>query len=101
MTSLTGIAGKFCEAFKSGKGWETCKAYSSVDATFSAQASLLGDGKTLAQYTDWMKGLIALFPDARYEQKSFATNEERKNVAAYAVFHATHTGMATRFRPPA
>ena len=92
MTSLTGIAEKFFEACETGKGWETCNAYCSVDATFSAQASPLGDVKTLAQYTHWMKGIIALFPDARYELKSFATDEERKNVAAYAVFHATHTG---------
>ena len=29
---------------------------------------------------------------AHYELKSFAIDEARKNVAAYAVFHATHTG---------
>jgi predicted ester cyclase len=39
-----------------------------------------------------MKGILTLFPDARYELKSFATDIARSNVAAYAVFHATHTG---------
>lgn len=32
-------------------------------------------------------------PDARYELKSFATDSARNNVAAYAVFHGTHTGQ--------
>ena len=50
------------------------------------------DVKTLQQYTDWMKGMMTVFPDARYEVKSFATDAVRNNVAAYAVFHATHTG---------
>ena len=33
-----------------------------------------------------------MLPDARYDLKSFATDEERNNVAAYAVFHGTRTG---------
>ena len=93
MVSLTDIAEKFFDACETGKGWERCSAYCSADATFSAQASPLSDVKTLAQYTDWMKGILGLFPDARYELKSFATDEERKSVVAYAVFHATHTGQ--------
>ena len=93
MTSLTGIAEKFFAACETGKGWEICKAYCSADATFSSQASPLNDVKTLAQYTDWMKAIIALFADARYEIKSFAIDEGRKNIVAYAIFHATHTGQ--------
>jgi predicted ester cyclase len=31
-------------------------------------------------------------PDGRYEVRSFATDAERGNVAAYGVFSATHTG---------
>ena len=50
------------------------------------------DVKTLEGYTDWMKGIMTLFPDGRYELKSFAIDETRNNVSAYAVFHATHTG---------
>ena len=30
--------------------------------------------------------------EAGYEIKSFATDDERKNVSAYAVFSGTHTG---------
>jgi predicted ester cyclase len=32
-------------------------------------------------------------PDGRYDLKSFATDEARRNVCAYATFHATHTGQ--------
>jgi len=48
--------------------------------------------KTLAEYAEWMKGITTVLPDARYEIKSFATDEARGNVAAYGVFHGTHTG---------
>jgi len=39
-----------------------------------------------------MKGIRAVLPDGRYEIKSFATDAGRNNVAAYGVFHGTHTG---------
>jgi hypothetical protein len=40
-----------------------------------------------------VKGLLAILPDGRYELKSFAADEERHNVIAYAVFAGTHTGV--------
>lgn len=92
MTSITSVAEAFFDACEAGKGWEACSAYCTADAAFSAQAEPLLEVTTLAQYTDWMKGMMALFPDARYELKSFATDAIRNNVSAYAVFHATHTG---------
>ena len=46
----------------------------------------------MEQYRDWMKGLLTILPDGRYELKSFAADEERNNVIAYAVFSGTHTG---------
>jgi len=91
MTSITSIAQDFFDACETGKGWEVCSAYCKSDATFSAQAEPLLDMRTLAQYTDWMKGLITILPDARYEVKSFATDAARNNVSAFGVFHATHT----------
>jgi predicted ester cyclase len=39
-----------------------------------------------------MKAILTVFPDGRYELKSFAVDAERNNVAAYGIFHATHTG---------
>jgi hypothetical protein len=92
MTSITTIAKDFFDACETGKGWEACSAYCAPDATFSAQAEPLLDVRTLAQYTDWMKGLLTILPDGRYEVKSFATDAARNNVAAYGIFHATHTG---------
>jgi predicted ester cyclase len=35
---------------------------------------------------------MTIMPDGSYEVKSFATDTERNNVAAYAVFSGTHTG---------
>ncbi len=92
MTQMTKVAEAFFEACETGKGWAVCAAYCDPKATFSAQASPLADVKTLEQYTEWMKAISAVFPGARYELKSFATDDERRNVSAYAVFHATHTG---------
>ena len=86
MTSITEIAKKFFEACETGKGWEGCKAYCKADATFSAQAEPLAGVKNLQQYTDWMKGLLILMPDGRYELKSFGTDDARKSVCAYGVF---------------
>jgi hypothetical protein len=40
-----------------------------------------------------MKGLLGFMPDGRYELVSFATDEKRRNVSAYAVFHGAHTGQ--------
>lgn len=91
-TSITTIAEAFFEACETGKGWDICQAYCTPDATFSAQAEPLLDVKTLAQYTDWMKGIMTVLPDAHYEVKSFATDTARNNVAACGVFHGTHSG---------
>ena len=92
MTSITSLAEAFFDACETGKGWEACSAYCRSDAAFSSQAEPLLEVTTLAQYTDWMKGMMTVFPDGRYELKSFATDATRNNVAAYATFHATHTG---------
>ena len=93
MTSMTALAKNFFEACEAGKGWDACKQYCTDRATFSAQAEPLADVRTLQQYTDWMKGLLTFIPDGRYELKSFATDDEQKNVCAYAVFLGTHTGQ--------
>ncbi|MEI9975164.1 MAG: hypothetical protein WDO73_25785 [Ignavibacteriota bacterium] len=89
MTSITTIAQEFFDACETGKGWSVCSANCTPNATFSAQAEPLLDIKTLADYTEWMKGIATVLPGARYEVKSFATDDTRNNVAVYAVFHAT------------
>lgn len=59
----------------------------------SAQADALKGVDTLEGYTEWMKGLFTPVPDGRYEVRSFAVDESRQSVAAYAVFRGTHTGV--------
>ena len=80
-TSITTLAEAFFEACETGKGWEVCSVYCTPNATFSAQAEPLVDVKTLAQYTDWMKGILAVLPDAHYEVRSFATDFARNSVS--------------------
>lgn len=48
--------------------------------------------RTLQHYTEWMKRLLTFIPDGRFKLKSFATDDERNNVSAYAVFRGTDTG---------
>ena len=83
---------KFFEACETGGGWEACAPYCHEDATFSAQAGALADVGTLEAYTEWMKGLLGPVPNGTYELRSFSVDEERNNVAAFAVFRGTHTG---------
>jgi predicted ester cyclase len=97
--AITDVAKEFFAACEAGKGWEACKPYCAPDATFSAQAEPLAELRSLQQYADWMQGLMAILPDGRYEVKSFATDAERGNVSAYAVFHGTHTGQGGPVAP--
>lgn len=88
--SITETAKAFFVACEAGKGWEGCSIYCNPDATFAAQAEPLANVKTLREYTEWMKGLMATLTDGHYDLKSFATDSERNNVCAYAVFSGTH-----------
>jgi len=92
MSAMKVQAEQFFDACESGKGWDVCQQYCHPDATFSAQAGALADVSTLEAYTEWMKGLLTPVPDGRYELRSFAVDEDRNNVSAFAVFHGTHTG---------
>lgn len=91
MTAVKDTAERFFDACETGKGWAVCRQYCHPGATFSAQAGALADVKTLEGYTDWMKGLFTPVPDGRYELRSFAVDESRNKVMAYAVFRGTHT----------
>jgi hypothetical protein len=101
MASITAVANDFFAACETGKGWEVCKTYCTPNATFAAQAEPLAKIKTLAEYADWMKGLMMIMPDGSYDLKSFATDTKRNNVAAYAVFSGTHTGPGGHVSRPA
>ena len=92
MASMTAIAERCFEAYETGKGWDACKAYCKPDATFSCQAEPLAEVRTLQGYTDWMKGMLGILSDGRYELKSFAADDKRNTITAFGVFHGTHTG---------
>lgn len=92
MSGMREKAAQFFDACETGRGWDGCREYCYPDATFSAQAGALADVNTLEAYTEWMKGLYGPVPDGRYELRSFAVDEARDNVTAFAVFHGTHTG---------
>lgn len=92
MTPIKDTAERFFDACETGKGWEVCERYCHPGATFSAQAGALTGVETVEGYTEWMKGLLTPVPDGRYEVRSFAVDESRNNVIAYAVFRGTHTG---------
>lgn len=86
-------AGKlFFDACETGKGWDLCKDYCHPDASFSAQAGALAEIDTLQGYCQWMHDFFTPVPDAHYELKFFAADENRSAVTAVAVFHGTQTG---------
>ena len=93
MASITSVAEAFFEACETGKGWEGCQRL------LHARRHLLRPGRAAARGQDARavhrldEGHHGVLPDGRYELKSFATDEARNNVAAYAVFHGTHTGQ--------
>ncbi len=91
-TSIKATARLFFDACETGKGWEGCQAFCHDGATFSSQTGALADVNTLEAYTEWMKGIYTPLPDASYEVRSFAVDDERNSVVAYGVFRGTHTG---------
>ena len=92
MSSIKEVAMGFFVACETGKGWEACEEFCHPGASFSSQADALQGVDTLEAYTDWMKGLLTPVPDGSAEIRSFAVDEDRQNVSAYAVFRGTHTG---------
>ena len=92
MSSIRETAEQFFDACETGKGWDACQAYCHEGAIFSSQTGALAGIETVQGYADWMKGIFTPLPDASYEVRSFAVDDARQNVAAYAVFRATHTG---------
>ncbi len=92
MASIKATARAFFDACETGKGWNGCQQYCHPEATFSAQAGALTGVNTVQGYTEWMKGLFTPVPDGSYEIRSFAVDDDRSTVTAYAVFRGTHTG---------
>ena len=92
MAAIVETAERFFEACETGQGWQECQQYCHPDATFTAQAAALDGVDSVQAYTEWMKSLLIPLPDGRAEVRSFAVDEARNKVSAYAVFRGTHTG---------
>ena len=90
--SIRDTALKFVDACDTGKGWDVCSEWCHDGAGFSCQAGALSDADSLAAYVGWAAGLLGPVPDARYELKCVAVDEERSKVAVQAVFQGTNTG---------
>jgi hypothetical protein len=92
MSSITEIASMFFDACESGKGWEVCQRYCTPDASFSSQTEHMARQRTIRDYADACATFLLLCPDAHYVVRSFATDNERNNVCAFAAITGTHTG---------
>jgi predicted ester cyclase len=92
MSTISDTARQFFEACETGQGWQGCQAFCHPDASFSSQTTVLAEISTLEGYCNWMKELLTPIPDGHYELKFFAIDESNDSVAAFGVFHGTHTG---------
>jgi predicted ester cyclase len=99
MSEILETAKHFYEACETGKGWDGCKQYCHPNARFSAQSGALEGINTVENYCEWMKNLLTPVPDGHYELRFFAEDGERNSVAAYGVFHGTHTGTGGPVSP--
>ena len=91
MASNIDVARAFFEACETGQGAAGVAPFIHADATFSAQSGAIAEIASLADYADWMKGLLGILPDGAYELTAFAEDEPRQTVVASAVFTGTHT----------
>ena len=99
MSKHTDMATGFYDACESGKGWEGCKSFCTPDASFSCQSASMAQVTTVEQYTDWMKGLMTVMPDAGYTLKGLGEDTDRGCVLAFGVFTGTHTGAGGPIEP--
>lgn len=97
--SIEQTARDFFEACETGGGWEACKPFCHDGAGFSCQADALADTATVADYAEWMKGLLGPIPDGHYELSGFAVDTERATVVAAARFLGTQTGPGGPVEP--
>lgn len=86
------VAKAFFEACETGKGAAGCAEYCHPDAGFACQADALAAVTTLADYADWMQGLLTMIPDGAYRLTALAHDADRGTVIASAVFTGSHSG---------
>jgi len=88
--SMEQTARSFFEACEGGEGWQVCSRYCKPDASFAAQAEALADVTTLEAYTDWMKGLYTLMPDAGYGWVCDVATLKRFGSLSVSTVHQEH-----------
>lgn len=93
MSTMTETAMAFFDACESGKGWQVCSQYCHPDAIFNVQAKSLEPLKTVEQYSESIPQLMAILPDAHFQLRNVATEEDKQTVLAFARFLGTHTGV--------
>lgn len=89
--SFSECAVGFVEACDTGLGWAGCARFCQPDATFSAQCDLLAGHDTIEAYADWVRDLLQIIPNARFELKSCGFDAFRQNVTVFSIFSGTHT----------
>lgn len=99
MSNISDTARQFFEACETGQGWQGCQAFCHPNASFSSQTTVLAEISTLEGYCNWMKDLLTPIPDGHYDLKCFAVDESNDTVAAFGVFHGTHTGPGGPVEP--
>lgn len=90
MDSLA-TAEAFFIACETGQGWAGCALFCHADAGFAAQADAIAQITTLAEYAEWMKGLLVPVPDGAYRLTGLAHDAARDTVIASAVFTGTNS----------
>ena len=80
------------DAIETGKDWNECQVLCHEGASFSCQADMLAEVKTVEGYAAWLRGLFTPVPDMHPEVKACAVDEERSSVSIYSVVHGTQTG---------
>lgn len=90
--AIANAAKTFFEAIESGKDWDICRQWCHEGASFSCQADMLGEVKTVESYAAWLKGLFTPVPDMHPEVKALAVDAEHNAVVISAVVHGTQTG---------
>ena len=91
MSNTLETAHHFIDACETGKGWDFCSTYCHQDATFSSQIATLESISSLESYCEWVKNLLIIVSDGKYELKFTVADELRNCVAAIGVIKGTHT----------
>ena len=90
----------FHDKLERGDGWEICKYYCDVNATFQSQASVCQPpvaaepdlGGSLENFAEWMKmSATQLMPDCYFTDRISTYDEDSKTAIISLVFHGKHT----------